>query len=140
MDKRNEDNEKVVPITGARVRYSSTSDRRNSRKSGHSSDYSESSKHKRSASHASSLPFASEKCPEDDLYDEKAKDEDEEDQRVAASLCIPYRNHLFHKTKPAVLRIGSSSLLQDEVFLILVFIYSETKRQDSTVSAIIQHI
>jgi hypothetical protein len=57
-----------------------------------------------------------------------------EDRRTSASLFIPYRIHLFHKTKPAVLRMKSNALLQDEVFLLLVLIYSETKRQDSTVS------
>jgi len=61
---------------------------------------------------------------------EKAKEE----RRTRASLFIPYRNHLFHKNKPAVLKMKSKALLQDEVFLLLVFIYSETKRQDRTVS------
>jgi len=62
---------------------------------------------------------------------EKAKEE----RRTRASLFIPYRNHLFHKNKPAVLKMKSKALLQDEVFLLLVFIYSETKRQDRTVSS-----
>ncbi|KAF9443232.1 hypothetical protein P691DRAFT_809288 [Macrolepiota fuliginosa MF-IS2] len=63
------------------------------------------------------------------------KVDEEQDERTAASLYIPYRPHLFHKTKPTVLRMGSAALLQDEVFLLLVMIYSETKRQDSTNSS-----
>lgn len=67
-----------------------------------------------------------------DSEDEKL--DEEQDSRVAASLYVPYRVHLFHKTKPPVLRVNSVALWRDEVFLLLVLIYSETKRQDSTVS------
>lgn len=67
----------------------------------------------------------------EDVDPEKAKEE----RRTSASLFIPYRNHLFHKTKPAVLKMKSRALLQDEVFLLLVLIYSETKRQDKTNSS-----
>jgi len=69
---------------------------------------------------------------EQELDAEKAK---EERRRTRASLFIPYRHHLFHKNKPAVLKMESKALLQDEVFLLLVLIYSETKRQDRTVSS-----
>lgn len=69
-------------------------------------------------------------CEVQELDPEKLKEE----RRTQASLFIPYRNHLFHKNKPAVLKMKSEALLQDEVFLLLVLIYSETKRQDRTVS------
>lgn len=78
--------------------------------------------------------MSTEKVPEDDLFGGTIREEEDELEHAAASLSIPYRNHLFHKNKSPVLHIQPSSLLQDEVFLILVFIYSETKRQDKTVS------
>ncbi|KXN81940.1 hypothetical protein AN958_03393 [Leucoagaricus sp. SymC.cos] len=68
---------------------------------------------------------------EEELDPEKRKEE----RRTAASLYVPYRNRLFHKTKPTALKMKSNALLQDEVFLLLVMIYSETKRQDSTNSS-----
>lgn len=65
-----------------------------------------------------------------ELDHQNSEEDKEEDKRVAARLCIPYRNHLFHKTQPPVLHLTPTALLKDEVFMILVLIYSETKRQD----------
>lgn len=52
---------------------------------------------------------------------------------VSASLTVPYRPKLFGKMKPVVLNISASALERDEVFLLLVLIYSETRRQDRMV-------
>jgi hypothetical protein len=46
---------------------------------------------------------------------------------------VPFRPHLFSKSKPAVIHLTSTALAEDEVFLLLVFIYEEVKRQDKTV-------
>ncbi|EKM79534.1 hypothetical protein AGABI1DRAFT_128681 [Agaricus bisporus var. burnettii JB137-S8] len=120
----------IVPKT--RIRCSTTSAGRNS--SG--SDDTNRSKHQRSVSFSSSpSTLSTEKVPEDDLFGGTIREEEDELEYAAASLSIPYRNHLFHKNKSPVLHIQPSSLLQDEVFLILVFIYSETKRQDKTNSS-----
>jgi hypothetical protein len=53
--------------------------------------------------------------------------------RVEASFSVPFRPHLFGKSKPVVLNLSRVALAKDEVFLILVFIYGETKRQEKMV-------
>lgn len=57
----------------------------------------------------------------------------EKDGRVEASFSVPFRPHLFGKSKPVVLNLSRVALAKDEVFLILVFIYGETKRQEKMV-------
>lgn len=52
---------------------------------------------------------------------------------VQATLSAPFRPHLFGKAKPVVLNLSRAALARDEVFLILVFIYGETKRQEKMV-------
>ena len=52
---------------------------------------------------------------------------------VEATFTVPYRPQLFGKTKPLVLNLSRVALAKDEVFLILVFIYCEVKRQEKTV-------
>ncbi|KAF8816002.1 hypothetical protein BYT27DRAFT_7185731 [Phlegmacium glaucopus] len=49
---------------------------------------------------------------------------------AAATLSAPFRPQLFGKTKPVVLNLSRAALAKDEVFLILVFIYGEMKRQE----------
>ncbi|TEB37994.1 hypothetical protein FA13DRAFT_715821 [Coprinellus micaceus] len=49
---------------------------------------------------------------------------------VVASFSVPYRPKLFGKVKPMVLNLGPVALERDEVFLFLVFVYCESKRQD----------
>jgi hypothetical protein len=44
----------------------------------------------------------------------------------------PYRHHLFKKDEPARMQI-SSAVQEDEIFIMLIFLYSEVKRQDSQV-------
>ncbi|KAJ7779742.1 hypothetical protein B0H16DRAFT_724797 [Mycena metata] len=56
----------------------------------------------------------------------------EDGKTIAGRFCVPFRPHLFSKSKPAVLHLTSTALAEDEVFLILVFIYEEVKRQDKT--------
>ncbi|KAF5321257.1 hypothetical protein D9619_001661 [Psilocybe cf. subviscida] len=51
---------------------------------------------------------------------------------VEGKLSVPYRPHLFGKTKPIVLELSRTALKHDEVFLILIFIYCEVKRQEKT--------
>ena len=52
---------------------------------------------------------------------------------VEATFAVPYRPQLFGKKKPLVLNLSRVALAKDEVFLILVFIYCEIKRQEKTV-------
>ncbi|KAJ7634719.1 hypothetical protein FB45DRAFT_909653 [Roridomyces roridus] len=54
--------------------------------------------------------------------------------KVAARFSVPFRPHLFSKSQPALLHLTKTALAEDEVFLILVFVYCEAKRQDRTVS------
>lgn len=53
---------------------------------------------------------------------------------IAGCLRAPYRPHLFTKMEPVTLHLTRTALAEDEVFLILVFIYSEANRQERTVS------
>jgi len=54
---------------------------------------------------------------------------------IAARFSVPFRPHLFSKSQPAHLHLTKTALAEDEVFLILVLIYSEVKRQDKTNSS-----
>ncbi|KAJ7064896.1 hypothetical protein C8F01DRAFT_779538 [Mycena amicta] len=54
---------------------------------------------------------------------------------IAGRFCVP-RPHLFSKQPPTLLHLTKTALAEDEIFLILVFIYCETKRQDRTNSSI----
>ncbi|KAJ7617137.1 hypothetical protein FB45DRAFT_933501 [Roridomyces roridus] len=56
----------------------------------------------------------------------------EDGKTIAGRFLVPFRPHLFSKTKPAVIHLTTTALAEDEVFLILVFVYEETKRQDKT--------
>ncbi|KAJ7662583.1 hypothetical protein DFH06DRAFT_355621 [Mycena polygramma] len=51
---------------------------------------------------------------------------------VAARFTVPARPHLFTKSPPAVVYLTPDALAEDEVFLLLVFIYEEVKRQERT--------
>jgi hypothetical protein len=53
---------------------------------------------------------------------------------IEATLSVPFRPQLFGKPKPVVLNLSRVALAKDEVFLMLVFIYNETKRQEKMVS------
>ncbi|KAJ7662574.1 hypothetical protein DFH06DRAFT_1088205 [Mycena polygramma] len=52
---------------------------------------------------------------------------------IAARFTVPARPHLFTKSPPAVVHLTPDALAEDEVFLLLVFIYEEVKRQERTV-------
>ncbi|KAG6828511.1 hypothetical protein H0H92_007728 [Tricholoma furcatifolium] len=52
---------------------------------------------------------------------------------IAARLLISARPHLFTKTEPPALHLTKTALEADEIFLVMSMIYSEIKRQDSTV-------
>ncbi|KAG6901270.1 hypothetical protein C0995_014359 [Termitomyces sp. Mi166 len=52
---------------------------------------------------------------------------------IAARFLVPGRPHLFGKLDPPTLHLTKTALEADEIFLILALIYSEIKRQDSTV-------
>ncbi|KAJ7171426.1 hypothetical protein C8R46DRAFT_1190744 [Mycena filopes] len=56
----------------------------------------------------------------------------EDGKTTAGRFCVPFRPHLFTKSKPAVIHLTPAALAEDEVFLLLVFIYEECKRQDKT--------
>ncbi|KAG5641312.1 hypothetical protein DXG03_005545 [Asterophora parasitica] len=51
---------------------------------------------------------------------------------IAARFLVPSRPHLFSKPEPPSLHLTKPALEADEVFLILLLIYSEIKRQDRT--------
>ncbi|KAJ7642613.1 hypothetical protein DFH06DRAFT_1214000 [Mycena polygramma] len=51
---------------------------------------------------------------------------------IAARFTVPARPHLFTKSPPAVVHLTPDALAEDEVFLLLVFIYEEVKRQERT--------
>lgn len=53
---------------------------------------------------------------------------------IAARFLVPFRPYLFSKPEPPLLHLTKTALEEDEVFMILIFIYSEVKRQDKTVS------
>ncbi|KAF8054254.1 hypothetical protein FPV67DRAFT_1552661 [Lyophyllum atratum] len=52
---------------------------------------------------------------------------------IAARFLVPSRPHLFSKADPPSVHLTKTALEADEVFLILVFVYEELKRQDRTV-------
>ncbi|KAF9257840.1 hypothetical protein L218DRAFT_909998 [Marasmius fiardii PR-910] len=58
------------------------------------------------------------------------------EEGVVGRFKVPFRPHLFTKSKPPVMKLSRAALAQDEVFLILVLIYSEAKRQDQTNTSI----
>ena len=58
----------------------------------------------------------------------------EKDSDIEATFSVPFRPKLFGKAKPVVLNLSRVALAKDEVFLMLVFIYNETKRQEKMVS------
>lgn len=53
---------------------------------------------------------------------------------IEATLSVPFRPKLFGKPKPVMLNLSRVALARDEVFLMLIFIYNETKRQEKMVS------
>ncbi|KAF7316393.1 hypothetical protein MIND_00158100 [Mycena indigotica] len=55
---------------------------------------------------------------------------------IAGRFAVP-RPHLFSKQPPTLLHLTKTALVEDEIFLILVFIYCETKRQNKTNSSIV---
>ncbi|ESK83493.1 hypothetical protein Moror_4878 [Moniliophthora roreri MCA 2997] len=61
---------------------------------------------------------------------------EQDDGGLIGRFQVPFRPHLFTKSKPPKLRIKRAGLTEDEVFLILIFIYSEVKRQDQTNSSV----
>jgi len=54
---------------------------------------------------------------------------------VPAQFSVPLRPRLFGKPERSTLHLARVALEEDEVFMILVFIYSEEKRQDRTNSS-----
>ncbi|KAJ3766736.1 hypothetical protein FB446DRAFT_757242 [Lentinula raphanica] len=56
--------------------------------------------------------------------------------KVVGQFAVPYRPHLFTKPDPPLLSLTRTALVEDEIFLLLVFLYSEAKRQDDTNSSV----
>ncbi|PBK70904.1 hypothetical protein ARMSODRAFT_911566 [Armillaria solidipes] len=55
---------------------------------------------------------------------------------VAGTFAVPFRPHVFSKPTPTTLELTREGLAKDEVLLILIFVYSEAKRQDQTNSSV----
>ncbi|KIJ92944.1 hypothetical protein K443DRAFT_684900 [Laccaria amethystina LaAM-08-1] len=66
----------------------------------------------------------------------KVKINNSKNVTVEGSFDVPYRPRLFGKTTPMVFHLSRKALAKDEVFLILVLIYSESKRQEKMNSAV----
>ena len=58
---------------------------------------------------------------------------DTDDKKLVGTFSVPFRPHLIHKAKPALVDLSRKALETDEVFLILILIYSEAKRQEGSV-------
>ncbi|KAF8630698.1 hypothetical protein AX17_005358 [Amanita inopinata Kibby_2008] len=56
--------------------------------------------------------------------------EEEEDKELVGTFSVPFRPHLIGKSKSLLLDLSRKALEKDEVFLILLLIYSEAKRQE----------
>ncbi|KAK7052748.1 hypothetical protein R3P38DRAFT_2502203 [Favolaschia claudopus] len=56
----------------------------------------------------------------------------EEGKTTAGTFITPFRPHLFGPSKRPIIKLSQTALLEDEVFLLMVFIYEEVKRQDRT--------
>ncbi|KAK7044622.1 hypothetical protein R3P38DRAFT_2879832 [Favolaschia claudopus] len=54
---------------------------------------------------------------------------------IAGRFAISFRPHIFSKTKPPLVHLTARALEEDEIFLILVFIYNEVRRQEKTNSS-----
>ncbi|KAF8190363.1 hypothetical protein K438DRAFT_1831943 [Mycena galopus ATCC 62051] len=54
---------------------------------------------------------------------------------IAGRFSVPFRPHLFSKSQPPRIHLTKRALEEDEVFLILVFVYCEARRQDRTNSS-----
>ncbi|KAL1690077.1 hypothetical protein GGG16DRAFT_92808 [Schizophyllum commune] len=55
---------------------------------------------------------------------------------LVATFYIPSHPKLFGKLKPSILQMEPKALLEDEVFLLLVFAYLEVRRQEKTNSSL----
>ncbi|KAF8878918.1 hypothetical protein BD779DRAFT_1803493 [Infundibulicybe gibba] len=53
-------------------------------------------------------------------------------KKPVARFTVPFRPHLFSKPDPVILHLTKTALAEDEVFLLLILIYSESKRQDQS--------
>ena len=58
---------------------------------------------------------------------------DDDNATFAAQFFVAFRPYLFGKPEPSKIHLSKTALEEDEVFLLLVFIYSEAKRQDKIV-------
>jgi hypothetical protein len=68
--------------------------------------------------------------PENDSPTKEVTEPNTPPSPLAACLTMPHRPHFFRKIKAPTLEISRVALLDDEVFLLLVLLYSEAKRQD----------
>jgi hypothetical protein len=55
-----------------------------------------------------------------------------DDKETVGTFSVSFRPHLIHKAKPALVDLSRKALENDEVFLILILIYSEAKRQEGS--------
>ncbi len=62
-----------------------------------------------------------------------ASDSDDNPE-IVGTFAVSFRPHLIRKEKPLSLNLSRKALENDEVFLMLLLIYSEAKRQEDSVS------
>lgn len=56
-----------------------------------------------------------------------------DEKEIVGTFSVAFRPNLIRKEKPLLLELSRKALENDEVFLILLLIYSEAKRQEESV-------
>ncbi|KAK2464487.1 hypothetical protein APHAL10511_003466 [Amanita phalloides] len=56
----------------------------------------------------------------------------EDEKELVGAFSVAFRPRIIHKEKPLSLKLSRKALKNDEVFLILLLIYSEAKRQEES--------
>lgn len=56
-----------------------------------------------------------------------------DEKEIVGTFSVAFRPNLIRKEKPLFLELSRKALENDEVFLILLLIYSEAKRQEESV-------
>lgn len=60
--------------------------------------------------------------------------DDSDEKEIVGTFSVAFRPNLIRKEEPLLLKLSRKALENDEVFLILLLIYSEAKRQEESVN------